>query len=204
MILKLNQGKTEAVWLGQNIGNKTKPLSLRWNNTFFKCLGIWFNTDTNLMIEKNYKEKLHSLKKLLNIWRQRQLSLKGKITVIWSVALPQLLYACSTLYTPNWVINEADELFFKFLWSDKKAHVKKTSIIADTKNGGLKMLHFESMVKAVKINWIKRYRNVDSNYCKIVSYFTGINLPISTIISCQLDNTLIACKDPFYQQMFEY
>ena len=66
------------------------------------------------------------------------------------------------------------------------------------------MLHFESMVKAVKINWIKRYRNVDSNYCKIVSYFTGINLPISTIISCQLDNTLIACKDPFYQQMFEY
>jgi len=51
--LKLNASKTEAVWIGSNIGKIEKPLNLKWNDGDFKCLGIWCNTDTNKMIEKN-------------------------------------------------------------------------------------------------------------------------------------------------------
>ena len=55
--LYLNKSKTEAVWLGKNVHNKDKPLGLRWNNGYFKCLGIWCHTDTARMIDKNYTEK---------------------------------------------------------------------------------------------------------------------------------------------------
>ena len=73
------------------------------------------------------------------MWRPRKLSLKGKITMLWSIALPQLLYACFTLYTPEWVMKEADKLFFLFLWSSKEPHIE-TAIIADIRNGGLRMI----------------------------------------------------------------
>ena len=75
--------------------------------------------------------------------------LKETITVLWSVALLQLLYVTSIPYTPKWVTAEIDKILFKFLWSDKKTHVMQEIIIADTDYGGLKMIHFESMQKAI-------------------------------------------------------
>ena len=95
------------------------------------------------MIDKNYRERIDKLQYVLNIWQQRLLSLKGKITVLWSIALPQVLYVTSMLYTPGWATNEIDETLFKFLWSNKKPHVNKETIIADTDCGGLKMIHLK-------------------------------------------------------------
>ena len=83
--LKLNTSKTEAVWLGRNVNKKDKPLGLHWNNDYFKCVGIWCHTDTKSMIDKNYRERIDKLQHVLNIWQQRLLSLKGKITVLWSI-----------------------------------------------------------------------------------------------------------------------
>ena len=59
--LYLNKSKTESVWLGKNVHNKDKPLGLRWNNGYFKCLG------TSRMIDKNYTEKIDKLQNILNI-----------------------------------------------------------------------------------------------------------------------------------------
>ena len=137
------------------------------------------------------------------MWRPRKLSLKGKITMLWSIALPQLLYACSTLYTPEWVIKEADTLFFTFLWSSKKLHVKKRAIIADIRNGGLRMIHFENMLKAVKINWIKRFIMNDSNHNILAAELSGFLLPLKDVVQLNLNERNIKCKDPFYQQVFE-
>ena len=80
------------------------------------------------------------------------------------------------LYTPGWVTNEIDEILFKFLWSNKKPHVKKETIIADTDCGGLKMIHFESIQKAIKLNWIKQLNKISSN-CAVLADFQ-MNLPI--------------------------
>ena len=52
------------------------------------------------MIDKNYRERIDKPQHVLNIWQQRLLSLKGRITVLWSIALPQVLYVTSMLYTP--------------------------------------------------------------------------------------------------------
>ena len=101
----------------------------------FTILGIWCGTDDKAMVEKNYKERIGNLKTILNIWRQRNLSLKGKITMLWAIALPQLIFVCSSLFTPPWVIREVDGLFFNFLSANKKHHVKKETIIADSRMG---------------------------------------------------------------------
>ena len=205
--LQLNQSKTEAIWLGQNTNEHKdeQPLNLNWNKNFFKCLGIWCHTDTNLMIEKNYKERLTKLKNLLNIWQQRSLSLKGKITVLWSIALPQLLYVTSVLYTPKWVIEEADRIMFNFLWPNGKPHVKKSTIISKIEEGGLKMVHFHSMVKAIKLNWIKRFFTIKSTCIKIISECCSKYLMLGDFIRCNIKEAdRKEIESNFYNQIFMY
>ena len=90
------------------------------------------------------------------MWLQRGLSLKGKIAVLRSIGIPQMLYITSCLYTPAWVIEKVDSIFFSFIWPNKKHHVKKETIIGEISKGGIKMPHFESIVKGVKFSWIKR------------------------------------------------
>ena len=50
-------------------------------------------------------------KTIFNMWKQRHLSLKGKITVINSLAASLLIYPCTTLNTPKTVIKQIDNLF---------------------------------------------------------------------------------------------
>ena len=63
---------------------------------------------------KNYRHKLDKMKNLLRIWRQRDLFLRGKVTILRSLALSQLIYPMSLLDCPGWAMPEANDLFFKF------------------------------------------------------------------------------------------
>ena len=71
-----------SFWIGNKVECKEKPLGLKWTRNYIKCLGIWCGPDVEGAINKNYMEKIKKLKSLLNMWSQRQLSLKGKISVL--------------------------------------------------------------------------------------------------------------------------
>ena len=47
--------------------------------------------------------------------------------------------------------------FFKFLWDGKQDKVKRTEIINDFAEGGLKMLDLPSFNRALKAKWVQRY-----------------------------------------------
>ena len=101
----------------------------------------------NCYSKKNFIENLDSVKKLINIWSARGLSLYGKVTVIKSLIVPKFVYVSSLLTTPSGVIQELNRLIFKFLWKgvDK---VTRLSAINDYEKSGLKMIDLETMVKS--------------------------------------------------------
>ena len=170
-----------------------------------KCLGIWCGPDIEGAINFNFKEKIKKMKTLLNMWSQRQLSLKGKIAVLRTVILPQILYVASTLYTPEWVEKEVDGLFFKFLWSSKKPHVRREVVISEISNGGLKMPLFSGMLRGMKCSWIKRLLSKDYQRKNLASHFVkykGYN--IVDIIQFKLDIDHVVVSSPFYQQVLKY
>ena len=80
----------------------------------------------------------------------------GKNTVLKSLIASQLVYILSTLPTNHRFINDVNNLFFKFLWSDRGDKVKRDVIISDYSNGGLKMIDLKSFNKALKSTWIKK------------------------------------------------
>ena len=82
--LRLNDKKTEALWIGASIGNDKIQLSgkeLKWPKDKVKSLGLWISTDRKLSASLNYNEKLEKVKETLRCWKYRRLTLIGKITV---------------------------------------------------------------------------------------------------------------------------
>ena len=47
----------------------------------FKALGVWFCIDFEESKKKNYEEKVHKVEDILNNWRNKKLTLIGKIAV---------------------------------------------------------------------------------------------------------------------------
>ena len=50
--------------------------------------------DTKLLHEKNFIERLDSVKKLVNLWSSIGLTVYGKVTVIKSLITPKFAYIC--------------------------------------------------------------------------------------------------------------
>ena len=107
------------------------------------------------MIEKNFNDKIQKLEVLLNAWSRRYLSLKGKITIIQTLGLTQLLYVSAVLHVPEWVVSRVNNMLVDSLRDNKKPKIKVKTVIGKIEDGGLKMPHFSSKVKAMKLLWIR-------------------------------------------------
>ena len=86
--------KSEAIHVGSLKGPDFKPFqndALMWKENSFRYLGVQFSLNTKSLYELNFVPKLTQIQHTLNFWRSRSLSLIGKVTVIKSLLLPQLL-----------------------------------------------------------------------------------------------------------------
>ena len=72
------------MWISSSKENKAKLLGIKWPNEPIKTLAVYFIYDPKLLKEKNFIERLDSIKKLINIWSSRVLSVYGKVTIIKS------------------------------------------------------------------------------------------------------------------------
>ena len=156
--LRLNDKKTEALWIGASIGNGKILLpgkELKWPKDKVKSLGIWISTDPELSASLNYNEKLEKVNEILRCWKYRRLTLLGKITVIRSLVVSQLVYLLSPLRSNYRILNEINDLRYTFLWNGRKI------MISDLSFGGLKMIDISSFIKSLKTTWIKKY--LDNN-----------------------------------------
>ena len=134
---------------------------LKWPKDKVKSLGLWISTDPELSASLNYKEKLEKVKEILRCWKYRRLTLLGKITVIKSLVVSQLVYLLSSLRSNYKVLNEINDLLYTFLWNGKGDKIKRKVMINDFGVGGLKMIDISSFSKSLKTTWIKKY--LDNN-----------------------------------------
>ena len=118
------------------------------------------------------------------MWKTRNLSIKGKITLLRSQALPLILFPCTVLFVPDEIEKEVSTIFYDFIWPNQKFHVKKNVLIQNIENGGLKMPDISSMIKAIKINWVKRLTVKNNSFTsvilKILSIFSFVKMILNT------------------------
>ncbi len=66
-------------------------------NTYKKTLGIVITDNDVTNFKYNFQQRIFTLKATLNIWKQRKLSLKEKITVLNNLALAAIIYVSSVV-----------------------------------------------------------------------------------------------------------
>ena len=61
--LKINCSKTEGMWIASKRHYKEKPFAIKWPDEPIKALRVYFSCDQKLLKEKNFIERLDSIKK---------------------------------------------------------------------------------------------------------------------------------------------
>ena len=96
---KVNTKKCEGLWLGSSQNRTDKPLGFRWTSDRINVQGIHIgNTE---LIHTIWDEKIDKFIRTLNLWKMRDLSLKGKKTVINILAAACLWYPAYVYHIPD-------------------------------------------------------------------------------------------------------
>ena len=162
----LNIEKTKAIWLGKWSKNRTKPLRMNWVNSPTKFLGIFASYDEKGNNQMNFNLKVQKLQTNLDMWNSRGLTLYGKVLIIKSLELTNLIYSISNTKE---IVSMVKDKMFCFLWKNKKEKIKRTShLYQDFCNGGLQMVDMELAIRSLQLAWIQRLLFGNKGNWKIV------------------------------------
>ncbi len=161
--LKLNINKTEGIWTGSFKNNEKEFNDICFNKETIKCLGIYIGNNTHQCSEKNWESKLKNFEKIIESWKSRKLTLFGKVQIVNSLAISQLIYNFTLVKTPEYVIKKVQTIIYNFIWN-KKDRIKRNNIIGPKKQGGLGLVDIQSKIQALQASWIPRIFNTDSSW----------------------------------------
>ena len=119
-------------------------------------MGIHVDYNAELLRNLNLKNRILKIQRKLNLWKQRNLTCFGKILIIKTFVLSELLFISSVLLIPDNIINEIEKMIFEFLWNGKTHKVKKQVVIQDYEFGGCRMIDLRQMIKVQNLKWVKR------------------------------------------------
>ena len=124
----------------------------------------------------------------LHSWKRRNLTLIGRINIVKTLGLAKLIYSTSLLTISKPLIDSINKIIFRFIWEGKPPKIKRKTIIVEKKRGGLKMIDFEIMERALKMTWIKRIAEAgDASWKTILNYAVRQFGGIDFLINCDYD-----------------
>ena len=123
------------------------------------------------MYKINYNPKIASMENLIKSWATRQLSLRGKVTIIKSLLLSKFQYLASVLGKPDQtIIHRIDRIVYKFLWSGSEK-IRRNIMMNSREEGGLYVPDFATICECAMIKWVYRYLHIDNcNWKQLVDH----------------------------------
>ena len=106
--------------------------------------------------EMNFWKTLESIKKTINLWKWRGLSLIGRIQIVKTFAIPKLMFRASAISISKDLVKEAESIFYHFIRNGKD-DVRRNVVISEVENGGLIMLDTESMIRIKRVICLQKF-----------------------------------------------
>ena len=94
---------------------------------------------------------------VLNAWRARTLSLKGKALVVNVQALSRIWYIASLIYMPAWALKELSFAVFDFFWKTKRELVARAVVLQPASLGGYSVVDIRFKTLSLVSQWVKRF-----------------------------------------------
>jgi len=135
--ISLNVKKTEVMLLGKGIDNKREKFEIENGNEKYtitdqdsvKICGITFSRDETISYKENVMNKIDKMEKKLTLWRMRNLTLQGKILIVKTFGLSQLIYSMRAITINKKEIKSIDNIIYKFIWNIKPSSIKTSGKI---------------------------------------------------------------------------
>ncbi len=160
--LYINQRKSELMWLGSQ--KHSQQVLHNFNvKKRVKILGIYYCNDKSAsQVTENWSERIGNIKRIIKQWERRNLSIVGKIQILKTFLVSQLIYVMQVIFIPENVLIEINRLLFRFIWrksnSNRKAFekVKRSVMCQEFEFGGLKMIDVRQMQTSFMLHWVVR------------------------------------------------
>lgn len=120
-----------------------------------KYFGLVITKNLPAREDLNISPRLKAIQKSLNHWLAQDLSILGRILLSKAEDFSRLIYPCHSLYTSSKAIKSSHSIIFKFIWKNKTHCLRKSQLVKEYVNGGLRAMEFESVTAAFRVKWLK-------------------------------------------------
>ena len=130
----------------------------------------------------------------------------GRAILLKTLGISQLIYSASNLDAPKGIVEIVRTKSLKFLWKNKKDKIKRSGLYQDLNNGGIRMIDFDIMLKALKLTWIPRLwrTSENSNWCIIPRYYFRRMGGLNFLLRCNYDTNHFNDLPLFYKKILEF
>ncbi len=147
---RINEQKTEGILLG----NMKEIEGIRWTCGPVKALGVPQGLIEDL--SQFWDKILQKVRKRLQMWQKRNLTIQGKVHIIKSMALSTVTYAAGLKIIPEKSIREINKEIWKYLWDGKNESVSREICMNKRSEGGIGMPNIIDTIRTRHVMMIKR------------------------------------------------
>ena len=172
--LKPNKSKCEVAGIGVLKGASWALCGLKLvdltNNTM-KILGLHYSYNEALGNEKNFSDSIKKIENVLRVWRQRNLTLEGKITIFKTLAISKIVFNAYLSTVPVYIIEALKKIQSNFLWNGLRPKIKHDTLCNSYEKGGLQSVDIILKLKALQLSWVKRLYDNNPHQWKTIPLF---------------------------------
>ena len=145
-----------------------------------KILGMYFSNRLPAnKIVKNWESRINNILNIFGRWSKRNLSIIGKIHIVKTFGLSQVVFLMKSIDLPKEVLDQINLIFFKFIWKkkvdEKKAFekIKRKVLCNELMDGGLRMIDMNLFQDSILLEWAEEFLLADEQnpWADIASHF---------------------------------
>ena len=153
----------------------------------------------------NFNELYTKIKLKLAFWKDRNLSLIGRVRVINIYILSRLWYRTEIFSVPKNLLTEIEKDILDFVWNEKKHEINKQLLMSCESDGGLQLVDIQSKTGAQRLSWLAKvfklpYDDFNLKIAdEILGTFEGDYIGLE-VFKADADMLKPKVVDPFYKE----
>ena len=211
---RINQNKTEALWVGSWKNRIDKPLNLKWKKDYVKFLGVYVGNCTNSeestrLSNVNFEDIDQKMTKKLNFWNGSGISIKGKVRVVNIFVLSKIFYRLECVDITKEMKKGIERKIRVFIWGDRVVgRIDFKALTKSYQKGGLKLVEIDTKVKTMRIQWLyklttKPVSDIERHLAdNLIGEYRGIKG--IDILNHTTETRLLRSINQFYSRAIEY
>jgi exonuclease III len=181
--LELNADKTEILRLNNA---DLETFNFEYNDKMLKIIsvaklkicGIYYCSDLDDEYKMNVIDKINILSYKIRQWTPRQLTMEGKILIVKTFGLSQLIYNMQSYEFKFAELKNVERIIFKFIWSTNENQngidrISRAVMKNEYEMGGLNVTDVDCLDKSIKLRQFIRANKLKHPISKIQHLLTG-------------------------------